>query len=64
MGDEKLANRTDAQKVEWKRRRRRTRMRWEDCIRKHQERAWGDWRPTAADRRIWRQLIENVASER
>ena len=39
---------------------RKPRMRSEDCIYRNLERAGGEWRTTAKDRRRWRQLIENV----
>jgi len=50
MGDEKLATRSDARKVEGKRKRGRLRVRWENC---------GEWRTPANDW-SWRLLIENV----
>ena len=34
MRDKTLAKRADAQKVEGKRSRRRSRMRWEDCVKR------------------------------
>ena len=46
-GDEKLANRSNAQKEEGKRRRGRLRMRWEDCVKRDLERVGGEWRTTA-----------------
>ena len=40
--DERLAKRTDAQNVEGKRRRRRLKMRWEDCVKRDLEREGGE----------------------
>ena len=45
MGDEKLAKRADAQKVEGKGRRGRPRR--EDCVKRDLERVGGEWRTTA-----------------
>ena len=59
MGDEKLATRADAQKVEGKRRRGRPRMRWEDCVKRDLERVGGEWRTTAKDDSC-RILLENT----
>ena len=42
MGDENLAKRADAQKVEEKRRRQRPRMRWEDCVKRDLEKIGGE----------------------
>ena len=64
MGDEKLAKKADAQKVEGKRRRRRPRMRWEDCVKRGLERVGGEWRRTAKDRRSWRLVIEDAVREK
>ena len=59
MGDEKLAKRADAQKVEGNMRRGRLIMGWEDCIKGDQERVGGEWRTTAKDGRA-RDLIHNI----
>ena len=47
MGDETLAKRSDAQKVEGKRRRGRSIMHWEDSDKRDLERVGGEWRTTA-----------------
>ena len=60
LGHEKLPNRSDAQKVKWKRRQRIPRKRWEDCVKRGLERVGRKCRTTAKDRRSWRLLIENV----
>jgi len=61
MGDEKLV---ELQKVEGKRRRRRSRMRREDCVKRDLERIKDEWRTIAKDRMSWRLLIENAVMER
>ena len=47
MGDEKLAKRSDTQKMEGKGRRGRPRMRWEDCVKRDLERVGREWGTTA-----------------
>ena len=37
MGNEKLAKRANAQKMEWEKWRRRPRLRWEDCVKRDLE---------------------------
>ena len=64
IGEEKLAQRSDAQKVEGKRRRGRPRMQWEDWVKRDLERVGGEWRTTARDRRSWRLLIKNAVREK
>ena len=59
-----LAKRADAQKVEGKRRRRSSRMRWEDCVKRDLERMGGQRSTTAKDRRSCRLLIENAVREK
>ena len=44
MGDEKLAKRADAQKVESKRMRGRLKLRWGDCMKRYIERVGEEWR--------------------
>ena len=63
MGDDKLAKRTDSQKVKGNRRRGRPRRRWEDCVKRGVESVGGEWRTTAKDRRSWIVLIENVGEK-
>ena len=50
MGDEKLAKKSDTQKVKRKRRHGRPRIRWEDCVKRDLERVGGEWRTAAKDR--------------
>ena len=63
MRDKTLAKRADAQKVEGKRRRRRSRMRWEDYVKRDLERVGGERRTTVKGRMSWRLLIENALRE-
>jgi len=63
MGDDKLAKRTDSQKVKGNRRRGRPRRRWEDCVKRGVESVGGEWRTTGKDRRSWIVLIENVGEK-
>ena len=64
MGDEALAKRSDAHKLDGKRRRGRSIMRWEDCVKRGLVRVGGEGRTTTQDRRSWRQLIENGETEK
>ena len=57
--DEKLAKRSDVQKVEGKRRRGRPKMRWADWVKRDLERVKGEWRTTTKGISSWRMLIEN-----
>ena len=62
MREEKLTERSDAQKVEGKGRGRRLRMRWEDCVKRDLERMGGEWRTTVKGESC-KLLIENVMRE-
>ena len=62
LGDDNW-HRSDAQKMEGKRRQGKPRMQWEDCVKRDLERVGGEWRTTAEDR-SWRLLIENVVREK
>ena len=64
MGVETLTKRSDAQKVEGKRRRGRLSMRMKDCDKGNLERVGGEWGTTARDRQSWRLVIENVVREK
>ena len=60
MGDEKLAQRADAQKVEGK---RKTGIAMGDCIKHDPDRVGEEWK-TLTDRRNWSLLTENVVREK
>ena len=53
-----MANRSDVHNVEEQRRPGKSRLRWEDCIKRHLERVGGELRTAA--RKNWRLLIQTV----
>ena len=57
MGDVKLTQKADAQKVEGKRRGGRQRLRWRGEWEKE------EWRTTAKDSRNWRLLVQKIVRE-
>ena len=62
MADENW-HRSDAQKVEGKRRQGQLRKRWEDCVKRDLERVGGEWR-TANEKMNRILLTENVVREK
>ena len=64
LGDDKLTQRADAQKMKGKRRPGWPRLRWEDCVKRDVEKVGEGGRITARDRRSWRLLTENVVTKK
>ena len=56
----RLTKRAHALGVEGRRRRGRSRLRWEDCVKRDLVGVVGEWRMRARDRGDWRTLVETV----
>ena len=63
MDASKLAKRAEMEKHQG--RRKRGRLRWEDCVRRDMRRSGEDerWREGAADRKLWKERTERVARQ-
>ena len=61
----KLAKRAEVEKHQGRRKRGRSQLRWEDCVRRDMRRSGEDeiWSEGATDRKLWKEKPERVARQ-